>query len=128
MDDWRLKNQERYLKGATLIRKPYTDFSDNWEHDHCAFCSAKISTYPGTLSEGYATVKDGIVGYHWICDECFKDFKDRFQWVVLLPGTDLPIGQPAPSGSRLTRFLARIFLPNRARKVLASQPQHDSLP
>jgi predicted Fe-S protein YdhL (DUF1289 family) len=30
------------------------------------------------LHEGYCTQDE----YHWICDQCFKDFKERFHWTV----------------------------------------------
>jgi hypothetical protein len=66
-EDWRLRGQEVYLQGATLIRKSYKAWSDEWEHDHCEFCWAKfmdpsfspehkrfISEDPEILTEGYA--------------------------------------------------------------------------
>jgi hypothetical protein len=82
-DDWRLTNQEDYLKGVTLIHRKYRQYPKNseWDHDHCAFCWAKFSLYndPEHLKEGYATTVD----YHWICPQCFQDFKDRFQWKLI---------------------------------------------
>ena len=66
-EDWRLRGQEDYLQGATLIRKHYKAWSDDWEHDHCEFCWAKfmdpnfspehkrfIAEDPEVLTEGYA--------------------------------------------------------------------------
>src|SRR5947208_2930159 len=41
-EDWRLRGQEDYLQGATLLRKPYRAWSEDWEHDHCEFCWAKF--------------------------------------------------------------------------------------
>lgn len=96
-DDWRLRGQERYLQGATLVRKRYRTYSDTWEHDHCAFCWAKfmdpelsaehrkqVAGHPEILTEGYATTDAHPRGsdYHWICEGCFEDFKDRFEWTV----------------------------------------------
>ena len=65
--DWRLQGQEKYLQGATLLRKRYKAWSEDWEHDHCEFCWAKfmdpgfppehaqfIAAHPEVLTEGYA--------------------------------------------------------------------------
>jgi hypothetical protein len=81
-DDWRLTNQENYLKGVTLVHRKYNQSIENpnLDHDHCCFCWAKFSLFddPEFLKEGYATTD----GYHWICSQCFEDFKDRFQWAA----------------------------------------------
>jgi hypothetical protein len=66
-EDWRLRGQEEYLQGATLMRKRYKAWSEDWEHDHCEFCWAKfmdpelspehaqfISDHPEILTEGFA--------------------------------------------------------------------------
>jgi hypothetical protein len=66
-EDWRLRGQEDYLQGATLVRKRYKAWSDDWEHDHCEFCWTKfmdpdfspehrkfIDKNPEVLTEGYA--------------------------------------------------------------------------
>src|SRR5438094_5532976 len=66
-EDWRLHGQGEYLLGATLMRKQYKAWSEDWEHDHCEFCWAKfmdphfspeserfISQNPDVLTEGYA--------------------------------------------------------------------------
>ena len=66
-EDWRLRGQEDYLQGATLVRKRYKAWSEDWEHDHCEFCWTKfmdpefspehrkfIDENPEVLTEGYA--------------------------------------------------------------------------
>ena len=84
--DWRLRGQEKYLAGATLVRRPYRKYAANrkWDHDHCVFCWAKFMTedVPGVLHEGYATADD----YHWICEPCFQDFQEEFGWTVVDDG------------------------------------------
>jgi hypothetical protein len=81
-NDWRLGGQERFLKGVTLVRRPYRRSltNPNWDHDHCAFCWAKFMAedYPGSLHEGYSTEDE----YHWICPTCFADFQGAFEWRV----------------------------------------------
>jgi hypothetical protein len=60
-------DQDEYFRGATLIRKRYRAWSDEWDHDHCEYCAAKfmdpthsaedakfISGNPEILTEGYA--------------------------------------------------------------------------
>ena len=80
-NDWRLQGQERYLRGATLSRKPYRRYSKGWDHDHCEFCGAKFGEpdlMPDALHEGYATPDN----YRWICVAWFEDFRDRFEWQI----------------------------------------------
>ena len=80
-NDWRLTNQGTYLKGAQLWWKRYAPHSDSWDHEHCEFCWAKFmdEDAPDVLREGYATGD----GDRWICEECYDDFKDLFQWEVI---------------------------------------------
>ncbi|MGA2035170.1 MAG: hypothetical protein ABSG68_23230 [Thermoguttaceae bacterium] len=81
--DWRLSNQENYLKGVTLVHRRYRRYplDPTWDHDHCAFCWAKfmVEDHADVLHHGYATSDD----YHWVCDKCFDDFKDLFGWSVI---------------------------------------------
>lgn len=66
-EDWRLRGQSSYLHGATLLKKRYHAWSEDWEHDHCEVCWAKfmdpefspehrqfIHDNPDVLTEGYA--------------------------------------------------------------------------
>jgi hypothetical protein len=82
-NDWRFQGQEKYLQGVTLYHRHYRRYAQNpnWDHDHCDFCGAKfmVEDFPDALHQGYATVDD----YHWICEKCFGDFKDIFQWNVI---------------------------------------------
>jgi hypothetical protein len=81
-DDWRLTNQEKYLKGVKLKFHKYSPYSKTWTHDHCNFCFKELYTEaynPDVDTEGYSTEDN----YHWICKECFKDFKDMFEWEVV---------------------------------------------
>jgi hypothetical protein len=77
-NDWRLTNQEEYLKGATLQWRRYNRPSEAWDHDHCAFCWAKFMEGDAldVFHEGYVTDDNR----HWICETCVEDFKDMFQW------------------------------------------------
>lgn len=91
-EDWRLMGQERFLQGAAFRHKPYRAWRENWDHDHCAFCTRRFvekgapSDDPDAQTRGYAAIGRGPQGeddYHWVCDECFGDFQDRFGWTVV---------------------------------------------
>jgi hypothetical protein len=79
-DDWRLTNQETYLKGRALVRRAYNAPRPDWDHDHCEFCWAKFSTDPRIaerLTEDYVTDDE-----QWICEPCFADYAAMFERVV----------------------------------------------
>lgn len=75
-DDWRLNGQEVSLQGVTLVYQPWKPANPQNDHDHCAFCWEKFADYDGCLHAGYSTENRD----EWICEACFNDFKDRFQW------------------------------------------------
>ncbi len=76
--DWRLRGQEKYLKGITLYRRRWTQTRDHWDHDHCEFCWTEFADVDRleTLREGYTDADE----YWWICAKCFQDFRNRFAW------------------------------------------------
>ena len=79
-DDWRLQGQERYLQGALLRKQPYQPYRKDWDHDHCEFCGAKLCLDSAVcLTEGYCTEDQ----YHWICEPCFNDFREMFQFQLV---------------------------------------------
>lgn len=77
-DDWRLTDQDKYLKSVVLRWKRYKKSRQDRDHDHCSFCWGKFmeDDFPEVFHEGYTTEND----YHWICKQCFEDFKEMFQW------------------------------------------------
>jgi hypothetical protein len=92
--DWRLRGQESYLHGATLVRKLYWNRRPDDDHDHCEFCWAKfmVEPYEGATEEilavGYAVQdrtadEDFPNDYYWVCPTCVRDFAKRFQWTVI---------------------------------------------
>lgn len=78
--DWRLTNQESYLKRVVLGKRLYEPASKENDHDHCEFCFSKFmaAAMPDTLQEGYSTPD----GHKWVCATCFDDFADLFDWNV----------------------------------------------
>lgn len=78
-DDWRLfREQEKYLFGGVLIKYDYRPGDASNDHDHCEFCMAKFGKATGDLKAGYSTIDCKI----WICNECYEDFKEKFNWTV----------------------------------------------
>ncbi len=78
-EDWRLfRQQENYLSNAVLIRHEYKPINKNNDHDHCEFCMTKFYEFTDDLHFGYSTQ----YGEVWICEQCFEDFKEKFNWKV----------------------------------------------
>lgn len=75
MSDWRLNGQKKYLFRKKLKRTAFAPSMQN-DHAHCSFCWEKFGLCEGMSKMGYKT----IVGNWWICDQCFQDFKDEFEW------------------------------------------------
>ena len=80
-NDWRLQGQESYLAGATMKRMAWAPRHPDNDHDHCEFCAQKLAAadIPHSIQEGYCTLN----GYHWVCSECFRDFREKLKWVVV---------------------------------------------
>jgi len=82
LNDWRLRDQDKYLLGVSIYWGKWTPPEDNpsWDHDHCEFCWQKFMSIDSSEAqqEGYTTDNRS----HWICLICYEDFKDRFQWKV----------------------------------------------
>jgi hypothetical protein len=78
--DWRLRGQQKYLRGLGLVRRRWSQTREGWDHDHCQFCWAKFATTADAdaLHEGWTTRDE----YWWICDVCFNDFQGQFCWTV----------------------------------------------
>lgn len=74
----RLQVQDTYLQGVTLIYQPWRPSDPQNDHDHCEFCRDKFAVYDGCLHESYCTEDH----YRWVCEMCFRDLKERFQWRV----------------------------------------------
>jgi hypothetical protein len=43
-----------------------------------------VEDLPEVIHEGYASEDSN----HWVCEECFEDFKDLFQWEVIIDEND----------------------------------------
>ena len=75
-NDWRLTNQMDFLFQKQLLHINYRSNQADWDHDHCVFCGINIDS---TTGKAYCTTDL----YHWICDTCFNDFHEMFEWEVI---------------------------------------------
>ena len=84
-EDWGSQGKEGHLAGARLRHAQYRSPSEGWDHDHCAFCALKLSerAVGDAARDGWQTED----GYHWICDTCFADFRERLGLVVMEEST-----------------------------------------
>jgi len=78
-NDWRLMAQEEYLMNTKWRWETYVAPRVTWDHDHCEFCTEKFSEYEGDSHEGFRELKHD----HWVCEECFNDFKEMFGFRVV---------------------------------------------
>jgi len=91
MDDWRIDNLGDGLRGASFVRKVYRAPSEEWDHDHCAACTAKLMEasrgVPDTLHEGYAVTDAYPLGeeYEWVCAPCFAELQAVMGWIDETP-------------------------------------------
>ena len=76
--DWRLSDQMEYLNEKKLIRAVFKSNAKN-DHEHCEFCWEKFSELEDDLHQGYCTIDR----YYWICEECYNDFKEMFNWKLV---------------------------------------------
>lgn len=77
MSDWRITNQHRYLDDVDLVWDKFQKHGLT-DHVHCEFCMVK---FPQEVEFGYRTIDSK----HWICKECYEDFKNEFHWRLLSP-------------------------------------------
>ena len=82
-NDWRIFNQENYLLNRKLKK---IVFPACYDHAHCAFCWGKFGSKESAeyMRVCYCTLDE----QHWICEQCFDDFQDRFKWTVQDRGQD----------------------------------------
>jgi hypothetical protein len=95
--DWRLARNQAQLQDVTLVHTPYRT-GVKWLKDHCRFCSAAFvdptaseelarlaGDDPKYQTGGYVSGAEHGDGGDWICEQCFNDFHERFEWRVANP-------------------------------------------
>jgi hypothetical protein len=85
--DWRLlPGDEEYFSDLTLFRRRFTEQTHGDDHAHCEFCWAKFMEESRPIGDDeHVIVREGYTtedSQRWICDQCFRDFHERFSWKV----------------------------------------------
>lgn len=75
LDDWRLQDPLDDLFQALLQKSTFVP-TEKWDHTHCVFC---WDPFFGVYLDGYCTLD----GMQWICEVCFEDFREMFQWDLI---------------------------------------------
>ena len=101
MADWRIDNA-RWTRDAVLQFKKYVRPREDWDHDHCEACWAKLmdSVLADVLTEGYVTEDN-----RWVCPQCFSDLKEEMGWKLGLAGgilLNVPLGAAASAAAATT--------------------------
>lgn len=76
---------ERHVELLGIGQEYLTDdLCQEWWQRHCNFCMKSITT---EMKEKIYCSGDGS---DWVCDDCFNDFKERFEWTVHENAQDIP--------------------------------------
>lgn len=78
INDWRNMGQLDYLYKQRLSLVTYT--KEMGDHEHCEFCTDKISYISGTINSAYCTVDTKYK--YWICQKCYEELRDVFKWSI----------------------------------------------
>lgn len=84
-NDWRLDDSQsgKQFAGHSFEFRQYVPVEKGNDHDHCEFCGRTFfhtKLDDNTNTEGYVTEvihKKGKKQGHWVCKECFTDFKEK---------------------------------------------------
>jgi len=79
MKDWReeLLNTMYDTQGCFFKEYEFQKNATN-DHEHCSICFKKIGDFEGIEKNGYYCTKTE----DWLCKECFRDFKEHFNWNI----------------------------------------------
>lgn len=68
-----------FMVGRELIYNRFQSDGEN-DHEHCVICGEKFSEKASDLHCGYCTTDAA----HWICEACFEEYHDEYQWNVFI--------------------------------------------
>ena len=73
MEDWRLLGNFKDITGNKFKKTKFKSTEKN-DHEHCEFCWEKALTDKACTF--YCTEDMS----YWICEDCFRDFQNKFNW------------------------------------------------
>ena len=80
-DDWRIRDQELYIRKKAFYKHSFLERYVNDDHAHCEFCWAKFDRSENS-QKGLSTLDDEF----WVCEECFADFQEKYEMQIWDPG------------------------------------------
>lgn len=84
-DDWRLMNDVGYLMNAEIDPVGYEEIvTYRPQIKHCVFCWEQVPQKLSYYQTWYVPLDKSCA----ICENCFKDFREQFNW-KLLDGYDV---------------------------------------
>ncbi len=81
-DDWRLSSPGADLAGHTFRWAEWVRRRDDWDHDHCEFCWAKMTDLSKPDTDDHEYFSGGWVtaaasdGGRWVCPTCFRELSE----------------------------------------------------
>lgn len=77
-EDWRIMGQEGYLKDKKLQHRKFSQAMRTKDNDQCDFCYSFLDRNHQGASYAYFEP----ITRSWICERCYQDFKEHFNWMV----------------------------------------------
>jgi len=77
-EDWRIMGQEGYLAHKRLQHRKFDRALCVEDYDSCEFCFSKFDKDPKHPLSAFFCPEKKV----WICEECYNDFKEHFDWTV----------------------------------------------
>lgn len=83
-NDWRLlRGHDEYLRNKKFQYKEFKKLREEWDHEHCEFCWHKFMENPDGVEDCSTHGYCSIDGKYWVCENCFKDFAEKFNMKVV---------------------------------------------
>lgn len=77
-EDWRIAGQEGYLLDKKLIHMRFDRKLCVEDYDQCEFCWDVFDEDKNNPKMAYFQPEEKV----WVCEKCFNDFKQYFNWTV----------------------------------------------
>ena len=82
-EDWRILAYNGFMNGQIFEKEKFVSSEKN-DHEHCEFCYKKITDLNNLNEEidrfGYVYKDVKKNRSYWLCEECYSDFKERFNF------------------------------------------------
>lgn len=83
-DDWRLRGQNEYMANMKFHYTKFLPPHYGSLHTHCEFCWHKFMKKSEGIEDCSSYGYCSSDGKYWVCEECFHDFKELFNWELIV--------------------------------------------